>query len=229
VSAVGELDSVFADDDIAVIDKPSGLLSCPGRDPALNDSVQTRVPRVFTGASGPILAHRLDQPTSGLMVVGLHAEAHRALRKAFEARAVDKVYDAVVVGDVRGDAGVLTLPFRLDVERRPYQIYDEQHGKIGITEWTVVERGVVGDGPRTRLRLVPRTGRTHQLRVHCAHERGLGCAIAGDALYGDARAAPRLMLHATELSFAHPRTGVRVTFSRAAPFVFTDDPRRSQA
>jgi len=209
---------VYVDDDIAVVDKPNGLLSCPGRDPALSDSVQTRVPRAIPEATGPILAHRLDQPTSGLLVVGLHADAHRALRLQFEARTVEKAYDAVVVGDVVGDQGTITLPFRLDVERRPFQIYDEVYGKVGVTDWRVVGRAVVDGAARTRVTLVPHTGRTHQLRVHCAHERGLGCAIAGDALYGDPRAAPRLLLHATTLSLSHPRTGARLTFTSAAPF-----------
>jgi tRNA pseudouridine32 synthase / 23S rRNA pseudouridine746 synthase len=210
------LDVVYADDDVAVIDKPSGLLSCPGRDPSLFDSVQTRVPQVLPAATGPILAHRLDQPTSGLLVVGLHAEAHRALRMQFEARTVDKVYEAVLVGIVEADEGVLRLPFRLDVERRPYQIYDEVHGKLGVTRFTVLHRDV--DIGRTRVRFLPETGRTHQLRTHAAHALGLGCPIAGDALYGDPTTAPRLLLHARTLAFDHPGSGKRLTFERPPPF-----------
>jgi len=207
---------VFADDDIAVVDKPAGLLSCPGRDPSLHDSVQTRVPRVFPQATGSILAHRLDQPTSGLLVVGLHPAAHRALRLQFEARTVEKVYEAVLVGLVGDDAGVIRLPFRLDVERRPYQIYDEVHGKVGVTRFEVVGRDV--DAGRTRVRFIPETGRTHQLRTHAAHPRGLGCPIAGDALYGDPTTAPRLLLHATRLTLDHPTTGARLTFASDVPF-----------
>jgi tRNA pseudouridine32 synthase/23S rRNA pseudouridine746 synthase len=210
------LDVAYADDDIAVIDKPSGLLSCPGRDPALSDSVQTRVPRVFPAATGSILAHRLDQPTSGLLVVGLHAGAHRALRRQFEARTVDKVYEAVLVGIVEADEGVLRLPFRLDVERRPHQIYDEVHGKLGVTRFTVLHRDV--EAGRTRVRFVPETGRTHQLRTHAAHEKGLGCPIAGDALYGDPQTAPRLLRHACRLAFHHPQSGERLSFERPPPF-----------
>lgn len=212
----GLLDVVFADDDVAVIDKPSGLLSCPGRDPALFDSVQTRVPRVFPQATGSILAHRLDQPTSGLLVVGLHAAAHRALRLQFEARTVEKVYEAVLVGIVEDDEGIIRLPFRLDVERRPHQIYDEVHGKVGVTRFTVLRRDI--DAGRTRVRFVPETGRTHQLRTHAAHDRGLGCPIAGDALYGDPTTSPRLLLHARTLTFDHPRTGERRIFERSPPF-----------
>jgi tRNA pseudouridine32 synthase/23S rRNA pseudouridine746 synthase len=210
------LDVVWADDDVAVIDKPSGLLSCPGRDPALFDSVQTRVPQVFPQATGSILAHRLDQPTSGLLVVGLHAAAHRALRLQFEARRVEKFYEAVLVGIVRDDEGVLRLPFRLDVERRPHQIYDEVHGKVGVTRFEVMQRDL--EARRTRVRFIPETGRTHQLRTHAAHDLGLGCPIAGDALYGDPTTAPRLLLHARTLVFDHPRTGARLRFERLAPF-----------
>jgi tRNA pseudouridine32 synthase/23S rRNA pseudouridine746 synthase len=212
----GGLEIVYADDDIAVIDKPAGLLSCPGRAPTLFDSVQTRVPQVFPAATGSILVHRLDQPTSGLLVVALHADAHRTLRRQFEARTIEKVYDAILVGIVAADDGTLRLPFRLDVDRRPLQIYDEVHGKWGETRYAVLERDVAT--ARTRVRLWPVTGRTHQLRTHAAHPRGLGCPIAGDALYGDVTTAPRLMLHASSLSLHHPCSGERMSFSRAAPF-----------
>jgi len=207
---------VYADDDLAVLDKPSGLLSCPGRDPSLCDSVQTRVPRVFPHATGSILAHRLDQPTSGLLVVGLHPAAHRALRLQFEARAVAKTYEAVLTGLVDQDEGVITLPFRLDVERRPHQIYDPIHGKVGVTRFTVLHRDP--DAHRTRVRFCPETGRTHQLRTHAAHPLGLGCPIAGDALYGDPASAPRLLLHAATLSIAHPTTGERLALQSPVPF-----------
>lgn len=213
-SLVPLLAIVYADDDIAVVDKPSGLLSCPGRDPALFDSVQTRVPQVFPAATGSILAHRLDQPTSGLLVVGLHAAAHRALRLQFEARTVEKSYEAVLVGTVVDEGGVITLPFRLDVQRRPHQIHDPVHGKVGVTRYEVLDRR---DG-RTRVRFHPETGRTHQLRTHAAHPLGLGCPIAGDALYGDPATAPRLLLHAATLSFTHPTQGQRLCFSSPTPF-----------
>jgi tRNA pseudouridine32 synthase/23S rRNA pseudouridine746 synthase len=221
-SAEPGLRVVFADDVIAVVDKPSGLLSCPGRDPSLWDSVQTRVPRVFPGATGSILAHRLDQPTSGLMVVALTPAAHRALRLQFEARTVHKQYEAVLVGRVAGDDGVVELPFRLDVDHRPHQIYDPVHGKVGVTQWQVIERWDDGDdgNARTRVAFEPLTGRTHQLRVHSAHPLGLGCPIAGDNLYGDPTSAPRLLLHARQLSFTHPVSGEPLTFQVAPPLVF---------
>jgi tRNA pseudouridine32 synthase/23S rRNA pseudouridine746 synthase len=210
------LSIVYADDDIAVVDKPAGLLSCPGRDASLFDSVQTRVPRVFPQATGSILAHRLDQPTSGLLVVGLHPAAHRALRLQFEARTVLKRYEAVLTGIVAHDEGVITLPFRLDVERRPHQIYDPIHGKVGVTRFEVLHRDL--DAHRTRVRFCPETGRTHQLRTHAAHPLGLACPIAGDALYGDPGAAPRLLLHAATLSIAHPTSGERLAFQSPVPF-----------
>lgn len=207
---------VYADDDVAVIDKPSGLLSCPGRDPSLFDSVQTRVPQVFPAATGSILAHRLDQPTSGLLVVGLNPMSHRALRLQFEARTIEKAYEAVLIGLVDDDVGVIELPFRLDVERRPHQIWDPVHGKVGVTRYEVLARDV--DTGRTRVRFVPVTGRTHQLRTHAAHALGLGCPIAGDALYGDPSTSPRLLLHARHLTFDHPVHGTRLSFESPPPF-----------
>jgi tRNA pseudouridine32 synthase/23S rRNA pseudouridine746 synthase len=208
------LEFVHRGETFAVIDKPSGLLSCPGRAPELYDSVETRVPRVIPGAHGSILAHRLDQATSGLLVVALDPPTHRALRLQFEARTVQKSYEAVLIGEVHGESGTLSLPFRLDVERRPHQIYDPVHGKLGVTEWRVLARSP----GRTRVEFTPHTGRTHQLRVHAAHALGLGCPIAGDALYGDSNSAPRLLLHAKALSFDHPQTGERLHFSSPVPF-----------
>lgn len=202
------------EDTFAVVDKPAGLLSCPGRGAANQDSVQLRVPVVFPHASGSILVHRLDQATSGVLLVALDAPTHRALRRQFEDRATGKVYVAVLVGDVRDDEGTLRLPFRLDVDNRPHQVHDPVHGKLGVTHWRVTARG----NGRTRVEFRPETGRTHQLRVHAAHALGLGCPIAGDRLYGDGASAPRLMLHAWKLAFDHPVTGKRVEFTAPLPF-----------
>ncbi len=210
------LSVVYAEDRFAVVDKPSGLLSCPGRDPSLFDSVQTRVPQQWPHAVGSILAHRLDQWTSGLLLVALDVATHRQLRLQFEAQTVFKQYEAEVVGAVVGDSGVIALPFRLDVDRRPHQIYDPVHGKLGRTSWRVLSRDAAR--ARTRIEFTPHTGRTHQLRVHAAHPLGLGCPIAGDALYGDAHSAPRLLLHARLLQFDHPHSGERLTFTSTTPF-----------
>ncbi|MEW5853496.1 MAG: RluA family pseudouridine synthase [Myxococcota bacterium] len=198
----------------AIIDKPPDLLSCPGRGDDKVDSVQTRVPQVFPHARGSILVHRLDQPTSGIMVVALTVEAHRELRRQFEAHTTEKAYVAELAGDVREDSGTIQLPFRVDLDNRPYQILDEVHGKMGITHWRVLRR----DSGRTRVEFRPETGRTHQLRVHAAHPRGLGCPIAGDRLYGSPDDAPRLMLHAWRLAFDHPDTGARCIFEAPLPF-----------
>jgi tRNA pseudouridine32 synthase / 23S rRNA pseudouridine746 synthase len=198
----------------AVIDKPAELLSCPGKGEANRDSVQTRVPEVFPHASGSILVHRLDQPTSGVMVVALNRAAHRALRGQFDARRTSKTYVAELIGEVAGDAGTIELPFRVDLDNRPYQIHDPVHGKMGITRWRVISRRPGG----TRVEFCPETGRTHQLRVHAAHPLGLGCPIAGDRLYGDPATAPRLLLHACRLEFDHPELGTRQTFESAIPF-----------
>lgn len=210
------LSVVYAEERFAVVDKPSGLLSCPGRDPSLFDSVQTRVPQQWPHAVGSILAHRLDQWTSGLILVALDVETHRRLRLQFEAQTVFKHYEAEVVGNVVGDSGTIALPFRLDVDRRPHQIYDPVHGKLGRTSWRVLSRDVKRG--RTRVEFTPHTGRTHQLRLHASHAFGLGCAIAGDALYGDEQSAARLLLHACLLQFNHPHTGERLTFTSTTPF-----------
>lgn len=214
VNTLELLHFVHQEASFAVVDKPSGLLSCPGRAPELHDSVETRVPRVIPEAHGSILVHRLDQPTSGLLVVALDPATHRALRLQFEARTVEKVYEAELIGEVQGEEGTIRLPFRLDVERRPYQIYDPIHGKLGVTGWRVLGRRP----GRTRVEFRPETGRTHQLRVHAAHPLGLGCPIAGDALYGDPQSAPRLLLHAKQLAFLHPLTGERLCFESTPPF-----------
>ncbi|MFZ9889768.1 MAG: RluA family pseudouridine synthase, partial [Myxococcota bacterium] len=199
-------------------DKPAGLLSCPGRGDDKLDSVQTRVPHLVPHAWGSLLGHRLDQATSGLLAIGLHPAAHRSLQQQFEARTVQKRYEAVLVGEVNGEEGLIELPQRLDVERRPLQIYDPLHGKMAITRWRLVERTTTSAGVRSRVSFLPVTGRTHQLRLASAHSRGLACPIAGDALYGDVSSAPRLLLHAEELTLSHPRTSAPVTFRSPVPF-----------
>lgn len=209
---------IYVDDALLVVDKPAGLLSCPGRGADKLDSVQTRVPRLFPHARGSLLGHRLDQATSGLLAIGLDPAAHRDLQRQFEARVVLKHYEAVLAGDVSRDEGWVELPQRLDIERRPLQIYDPVHGKLGVTRFRVLERTTTERGPWTRVCFTPLTGRTHQLRLQAAHPLGLGCPIAGDPLYGDPHSAPRLLLHARELTLSHPRSGERVSFRSAVPF-----------
>ncbi len=203
---------VFEDDDLVVVDKPIDLLSVPGRSGALRDSVQTRLRARYPAATGPLVVHRLDLETSGLLLAAKSEVTHAALQAQFARREIDKRYIAWLAGDVRGDRGVIDLALRVDLDDRPRQIVDPVHGKPAVTEWTVLVRA---DG-RTRVALVPRTGRTHQLRVHAAHPSGLGAPIVGDRLYG--AAAERLQLHAEWLAFVHPRTGQRVEVESTAPF-----------
>ena len=192
----GQMRIVYADGDIAVVDKPSGMLSVPGNDevPSVRDEVRRRLPQ----AEGPMMVHRLDMDTSGLMVVALHMRAYHALQRQFETHTVAKRYEALVDGHVEGE-GDIALPLAPDVDDRPRQKVSVAHGHRALTHYRATDHPQPGV---TRLLLWPQTGRTHQLRVHCAHPQGLGCAIIGDALYG--RAATRLMLHAAEIAFLHP-------------------------
>ncbi|WP_167508742.1 RluA family pseudouridine synthase [Corallococcus sp. CA031C] len=207
-----ELSIIFEDAWLVIIDKPCGLLSVPGRDAALTDSVLTRLRARHPHATGPLLVHRLDLDTSGLLVAALDARTHSALQRQFLHRDVDKQYVALIGGPVQGASGTITLPLRVDLDDRPRQIVDPVHGKPAVTDWRVLHR----EAGRTRVAFHPRTGRTHQLRVHAAHPLGLGAPIVGDPLYG--HADRRLFLHAEVLSFVHPATGERVSFTRAAPF-----------
>ncbi|QSQ18508.1 RluA family pseudouridine synthase [Myxococcus landrumensis] len=211
-SATGELSILFEDAWLVVIHKPEGLLSVPGREASLSDSVLTRLRARYPQATGPLLVHRLDLDTSGLLVAALDSRTHSALQHQFVHREVSKRYVAWVEGLVRGEEGRIDFPMRVDLHDRPRQIHDPVHGKPAVTEWRVLERR---DG-RTRVAFFPLTGRTHQLRVHASHPLGLGAPIVGDRLYG--RDGERLMLHAESLTLQHPGTGSTVTFQCPAPF-----------
>jgi tRNA pseudouridine32 synthase / 23S rRNA pseudouridine746 synthase len=203
---------VLEDAHVVVIEKASGLLSVPGRHAALRDSVLTRLRTWYPDATGPLLVHRLDLETSGLLLVARDLETFVSLQRQFASRTVHKTYAALVDGVPRGDRGVITLPLRVDVDDRPRQIHDPVHGKDAVTEWRVRSR----EPSRTRVAFTPRTGRTHQLRVHAAHPQGLDAPIVGDRLYG--RDDDRLMLHAERLTFVHPATGRDTTVESPAPF-----------
>lgn len=214
------------------VDKPAGLLSVPGRTGDKTDCVRSRVESLFAGSTGPIVMHRLDMDTSGVMVCALDEQTHRALSVQFQDRLTRKVYVALVDGCVEVESGTIDLPVRAELGREPVQVVDREHRRPAVTAWKVMGR----EGGATRLQLMPMTGRTHQLRVHCAWAgpgglRGrLGSAgglvrghpILGDVLYGppviDPWAAPRLMLHACELEFTDPGTDHRVVVRSAAPF-----------
>lgn len=185
-----------------VVDKPSGLLSVPGKGADKADCVRSRVAEMYPDATGPMTVHRLDQDTSGLIVVGLDADGQRAMSQVFEHRRVTKRYIAVVEGELKSHAGLIDLPLRIDWPNRPRHIVADD-GRASQTRYRVL--GV--EGGNTRVEFTPLTGRGHQLRVHAADERGLGAPILGDPLYGDTSKAPRLLLHAWSLEYKDPFTG----------------------
>jgi len=208
------LDVVYGDDHIVVVNKPGGLLSVPGRGPDKQFCVEHLVKQLFPNSIAHPAVHRLDMATSGLMVLALTPEAHRSLSRQFSQRLVAKKYIALLEGEVVGTAGEIILKFRLDPENRPYQVYDPVHGKTGHTCWRSLE---VRDR-RTRIEFVPLTGRTHQLRLHAAHRLGLGCPIIGDSLYGGGSLGDPMLLHAAMLSFLHPETSDIMRFHSQVPF-----------
>ena len=205
---IGERVLLHADESLLIVNKPSGLLSQPGRGEHLRDSLITRLDQELGPLPG--LVHRLDRDTSGLMVLPRTMEAHRHLSRQFHDRRVDKRYVSLVSGQVADDAGTIAAPLRKDMDRPPRHMVDHDLGREAITQFRVLER--LND--RTRLEMTPITGRSHQLRVHLSH---IGHPILGDPLYGDATSAPRLMLHATLLAFTHPRTNRRVSFQSPSP------------
>ena len=201
---------VYEDDFLAVVHKPAAMLSVPGKQ--ASDSVLLRMKRRYPDATGPLLVHRLDMGTSGLLLVAKTAEVHKALQAQFLSRSVKKRYVALLEGTLQAENGVIDLPLRVDLDDRPRQMVCYTHGKSARTEWEVAARG---EGV-TRVHFYPITGRTHQLRVHAAHPSGLNAPILGDELYGTK--GTRLHLHAERLEFTHPVSGDRVTVERAADF-----------
>ncbi|GAB2644083.1 RluA family pseudouridine synthase [Vibrio panuliri] len=205
-----ELTIVYQDDAIVVVNKPAGLLSVPGK--TIKDSAYTRVQTLFPDVEGPFVLHRLDMATSGLLVFALTRRANKSLQKQFITRGVEKRYLAMVEGVVEQSRGDIDLPMRGDPDDRPRQLVCFEHGKPATTHWELVE---VTNG-RSKLLMYPKTGRTHQLRVHCAHYQGLNMPMVGDGLYGEKDS--RLHLHAEQLSFEHPYTKQRMTFVAECDF-----------
>lgn len=195
---------------LIAVDKPAGLLSVPGRGAHLADCLLTRVQAAFPDA---LLVHRLDCDTSGVMVFGLTPHAQRTLSKAFETRKARKTYVARVHGQLSPKSGRVDLPLTVDWPNRPRQMVDHEIGKQALTDWKVIKVAPA----ETRVRLFPRTGRSHQLRVHML---ALGHPILGDPLYATGEAAdhPRLMLHSEELRINHPESGRGMTFRAPPPF-----------
>lgn len=202
---------IYADAALLVVDKPGGLLSVPGRG---EDKQDCLIARLQAGYPGARIVHRLDQDTSGLLVVARDAGTHRELSRQFHDREVEKIYAALVLGQPAGDGGMIDLPLRYDPPTKPRHVIDRDNGQSALTEWRLLSRH---DG-YSRLALVPHTGRSHQLRVHML---ALGHPMLGDALYAPAEACPpgsRLCLHAETLAFVHPVHGGRLRFHRPAPF-----------
>ena len=203
------MDLIYRDDSLLVANKPAGLLAVPGRGPDKQDCLSARVQAEFADA---LVVHRLDMATSGLVVSGRGAEMQRRLSRLFHDRKVEKRYVAVAAGKLTPDTGEISLPLIADWPNRPLQMVDRERGKHSLTRYRVLTYDA--DADVTRVELEPITGRTHQLRVHLA---SIGHPIAGDALYGGIP-TERLMLHASWLSFQHPRTGAALDFISDAPF-----------
>ena len=192
------VDIIYQDEYIVAVNKPQALLSVPGLGPDKQDCLITRLQRVIPEAK---VVHRLDCYTSGIMLFAIGIEMQRALSRIFHDRGIAKQYIAVVRQWFDEGEGVIKYPMRCDIDNRPYQIVDYEHGKSAITYWQVLQR----NNDSVRLLLKPETGRTHQLRVHCA---AMGHPIIGDGLYGDDEVKqPRMLLHADNLLFQHPVSG----------------------
>lgn len=205
------LSVIHLDDRLIVLDKPAGLLSVPGIGPEKADCLAVRVDAAFPGAR---VVHRLDRDTSGVILMARDAAAHREMSLQFQDRLVSKRYEAVVLGEPVDDDGVIDLPIRKDLDHKPRQMIDHEHGRPAVTRWRVLERL----GERSRLGLEPLTGRSHQLRLHL---QALGHPILGDDLYAPPEGfamADRLLLHATRLDVIHPETAAPLTFICPAPF-----------
>ncbi|MDZ8118615.1 RluA family pseudouridine synthase [Pontiella agarivorans] len=202
------LEIIYQDEALLAVNKPTGLLSVPGRGPDKQDCCLSRVTEMFPDA---LMVHRLDMDTSGLILFARSPEVQRSLSLQFEKRKISKTYTALVEGVMELDEGMVDFPMRKDMEQRlpPKHIVDCVRGKKAVTEWEVLER----TDSTTRVALFPMTGRSHQLRVHMS---AIGFPIVGDVIYGTAGA--RLMLHARTLNLAHPVTGEPVHLACPVPF-----------
>jgi tRNA pseudouridine32 synthase/23S rRNA pseudouridine746 synthase len=205
-----ELEIIYEDDEILLVNKPSEFLSVPGK--TISDSVFTRMETYLPQATGPLLVHRLDMSTSGILLVAKNKDAHAYLQDQFIRRIVKKRYVALLDGELTEKSGIIDLPLRVDLDDRPRQLVCYEHGKTAKTEWELIE---VKNG-KSKVYFYPLTGRTHQLRVHSAHPKGLNMPITGDDLYGTK--ADRLHLHAEQLTFKHPTTKEWMTFRTTISF-----------
>ena len=201
VAITQTLPIIYEDEWLIAVNKPTGLLSIPGRYRDVQDSVLSRLRHLLPNGESLLAVHRLDRDTSGILVLARDRQTHSQLSQQFEHRRVHKVYEAILNGSVVEEQGVIDLPLWGDPHDRPIQTVNQQHGKPSVTHFKLMSQ----TGNLTRMEFSPITGRTHQIRVHAADRRGLGVAILGDRLYGNA-SDDRLHLHARELSFEHPQS-----------------------
>ncbi|MGG7036837.1 MAG: pseudouridine synthase [Flavobacterium sp.] len=205
-----ELEIIFEDEHLAVVNKPSEFLSVPGKQ--VTDSVYARMKQRYPEATGPLIVHRLDMSTSGLLLIAKSSEVYKKLQYQFIKRMVQKRYVALLNGMVKKDKGFIELPLRVDLDNRPNQLVCFEYGKPAQTKWEVIKR----ESGKTLVYFYPITGRTHQLRVHAAHVSGLNAPIVGDDLYGTK--ANRLYLHAESITFQHPVSKETITLNVAPDF-----------
>lgn len=198
------IEIVYEDDELAIVNKPEEFLSVPGI--YIQDSIYERMKIRYPKATGPIIVHRLDMATSGILIIAKNKEAHKALQSQFIKKTVTKRYVALLDGIIPENEGLIDLPLRVDLEDRPRQMVCFEHGKPAKTKWEVIERK---DG-KTKVYFYPITGRTHQLRMHASHPLGLNTPIVGDDLYGTK--SDRLYLHAEQIEFKHPTTYETIRF-----------------
>ena len=210
ISEKEELSIIYEDDDLIVVNKPPEFLSVPGKE--INDSVYTRIKELYPTATGPLIVHRLDMSTSGILVLAKTKEANKILQSQFIKRTVKKRYVALLDGHLTEKNGTIQLPLRLDIDDRPRQLVDFTNGKKAKTKWVTLDQ----NNNQTRIHFYPITGRTHQLRVHAAHKDGLNMPIVGDDLYGTKQ--DRLYLHAEFIEFTHPTSKEKIHFTVPADF-----------
>ncbi|WP_282072147.1 RluA family pseudouridine synthase [Polaribacter atrinae] len=205
-----ELEIIYEDDVLLVVNKPTEFLSVPGKD--ISDSVYTRIKEKYPDATGPLIVHRLDMSTSGILLLTKTKEANKVLQSQFINRTVKKRYVALLDGNLTEESGKIKLPLRVDLDDRPKQLVDFVHGKNAETDWKIIDR----QNGKTKVHFYPITGRTHQLRVHAAHIKGLNTPIVGDDLYGNKE--NRLHLHAEFIEFSHPTTHKKMSFTVTPDF-----------
>ncbi|WP_121146744.1 pseudouridine synthase [Tenacibaculum discolor] len=205
-----EITIIHEDADLLVINKPHELLSVAGKE--IKDSVFSRIQKLYPKATGPLVVHRLDMSTSGILLIAKNEDTYKALQAQFINKTVQKRYVALLEGVLKDKKGIIELPLRVDLNDRPKQLVCYKHGKKALTKWETIET----IDNKTKVYFYPVTGRTHQLRIHAAHILGLNTPIIGDDLYG--KKADRLYLHAEKITFVHPTSKEQVSFIAPAPF-----------